>query len=128
MINSLVVKLPYPHKFWGVTISLKRDVGFLFTNLSMFLFRENQKIETSKDYEKWIAEQGQNRLVTEMMYAAAQAYCMELRLKQTFTKSGLTAAVSMADQEIQVKIIESWRNSQTFGAVESKKKTTKKSA
>ena len=122
MINSIVVSLPYPHKLWGMTLSLKRDVGFLFTNLSMFLFRENQKIETSKDYEKWIAENGQNRLVTEMMYAAAQAYCMELKLKQTFTKSNLTAAIATADAEIQARIVEGWRSSQTFGLVEGKKK------
>lgn len=122
MINSIVVSLPYPHKFWGVTLSLKRDVGFLFTNLSMFLFRENQKIETSKDYEKWLEENGQNRLVTEMMFAAAQAYCLELRLKQNFTKSSLTAAIATADQETQKKIVEAWRSSQTFGAVEGKKK------
>lgn len=122
MINSIIVSLPYPHKFWGVTISLKRNVGFLFTNLSMFLFRENQEIQTSKDYEKWIEINGQNRLVTEMMYAAAQAYCLETRLKQTFTKSSLTAAIATADQDTQKKIVEAWRTSQTFGAVEGKKK------
>lgn len=122
MINSIIVSLPYPHKFWGVTISLKRNVGFLFTNLSMFLFRENNIIGTSFDFDKWRKENCDTRYLTEQFYAAAQAYCMENRLKQNFTKTNLTQAISMSSEETQKKLLETWQKSHSFGLVESKKK------
>jgi hypothetical protein len=119
---KIEVKLPYPHYIWGVSISIKRKVGFLFTNQSIFNFRENMNINTSEDYERWMTENGQNRLVTEMMYAAAQAYCQASRSKQRFTKAKLTAAIATASPEIQAEIVNAWRHSQTFGVVEGKKK------
>lgn len=122
----IVVNLPYPHRLFGVTVSLNRKVGFLFTNLATFQFRENIGIETSDQYKKWLSENGESRLVTEMMYGAAQAYCMNTKIKQRFTKSKLTAAIASASPEIQKQIVDSWRKSQTFGNVEGKKKTIKK--
>lgn len=119
---KIVVKLPYPHQIFGVTVSFKRSIGFLFTNQAIYNFRENLDIYTSEDYNGWIERNGQNRLVTEMMYAAAQAYCQAAVKKQTFTKSRLTAAIATAPAEVQESIVAAWRKSQTFGLVESKKK------
>lgn len=119
---KIIVKLPYPRRFFGLTVSIPRQIGFLFTNQSIYNFRENLNIQTSEDYEKWIKDNGQNRLVTEMMYGAAQAYCQAERKKQTFTKSKLTAAIATAPAEVQESIVAAWRKSQTFGFVESKKK------
>lgn len=126
MKDALIVRLPYPHKFWGVTISTGRDIGFLFTNLSMFLFRENNIVGTSFDYDKWLKENGNTRYLIEQYYASAQAYCLEYRLKQTFTKSNLTQAIGAAGEETQKKLLDAWQKSHTFGLVESKKKTMKK--
>ena len=118
----IIVKLPYPHNVWGITISLKRDIGFLFTNQSIFNFRENVGIQTSEDYERWMKENGETRLVTEMMYGAAQAYCQAAVKRQRFTKTKLTQAIAAAPVEVQQSIVSAWRKSQTFGLVESKKK------
>jgi hypothetical protein len=118
----IIVKLPYPHNIWGITISLKRKIGFLFTNQSIFNFRENVGIQTSEDYERWIKENGESRLVTEMMYGAAQAYCQAAVKRQSFTKTKLTQAIASAPVEVQQEIVSAWRKSQTFGLVESKKK------
>jgi hypothetical protein len=123
---KIVVSLPYPRRIFGITISLNRRIGFLFTNQSIFNFRENQKIETSDDYEKWIEQNGQNRLISEMMYASAQAYCQAKSKKQRFTKSQLIAAIALSPTETQESIVNAWRKSQTFGNVESKKKTKRK--
>lgn len=122
MKDALIVRLPYPHKFWGVTISTGRDIGFLFTNLSIFLFRENNIIGTNFDFDKWHKENGDARYMTEQLYASAQAYCLEYRLKQTFTKSNLTQAIGAAGEEIQTKLLDAWKKSHSFGLVESKKK------
>jgi len=121
-MNEIIVMLPYPHRIFGVTISLNKAVGFLFTNLSLFLFRENSGITTSDEYKAWLKNNGESRLITEMMFSAAQAYCMTYRKKQDFTKSKLTAAIATSAPETQQRIIDAWRKSQTFGMVEGKKK------
>lgn len=122
MKDSIVVSLPYPHKFLGLTISTKRNIGFLFTNLSMFLFRENNRFETNFDFDKWLKEHGETRYLIEQYYAAAQAYCMQTRTKQTFTKTSLTQAISFASEEVQKELLSAWKKSHEFGLVESKKK------
>lgn len=122
MKDSLIVQLPYPRRFLGVTISIKMNVGFLFTNLSMFLFRENNRMETNFDFDKWLKQHGETRYLIEQYYAAAQAYCMETRTKQTFTKTKLTQSITMADETVQKSLLEAWQRSHTYGAVESKKK------
>lgn len=123
--DSIIVSLPYPYKFLGVTFFLKRKIGFLFTNLATFQFRENAKFKTDDDYKKWLKENGQSRLISEMMYGAAQAYCLTEKKEQNFTKEKLIAAVSVAGDEIQKKILDGWERSQTFGAVLEKKKLIK---
>ncbi len=122
MKDDLIISLPYPRKFFGLTISWNKKIGFLFTNLSIFLFREEAKITTSESYTNWIKANGESRLVTEMMYSAAQAYCLHYRLKQDFTKEKLMVAIASAPNETQQTIISAWRNSQTFGLIEGKKK------
>jgi len=128
MKDELIVFLPYPHKLLGLTVSTNKKVGFLFTNLSIYQFRENNNIATSEEYTKWIKENGESRLVTEMMYGAAQAYCMDRSIKQTFTKSKLTAAIALSGADVQKSIVDAWRKSQTFGLVESKKKVMAKAS
>ena len=88
----------------------------------MFLFRENNIVGTSFEFDKWRKENGDTRYLTEQFYAAAQAYCMQFRLKQTFTKTNLTQAIGASGEETQKKLLDAWQHSHSFGLVESKKK------
>jgi len=120
--DYLMINLPYPARFLGINFLKPRRIGFLFTNLSIFLFRENEHLQTSDDYNAWIKAHGQSQLVSEMVYAAAQAYCMEEKVKENFTKAGLRVAIATSPEELQAKIVNAWKNSQTFGAKIEKKK------
>lgn len=100
----------------------------MFTNLSIFNFRENNNINNSDEWTKWVKENGEARLVSEMMYGAAQAYCMDNKVKQKFTKAKLTAAIALSGAEVQKTIVDAWQRSQTFGLVESKKKQIAKAS
>jgi hypothetical protein len=128
MKDELITYLPYPYRFLWFTINWKKKIGFTFTNLSVFNFRENNNINNSDDYKKWIKDNGESRYMLEMIYAAAQAYCMDNRLKQKFTKSKLAAAFALADAEIQKSIVSGWSKSHTFGLVEGKKKPIAKAS
>jgi len=128
MKDELITCLPYPRSLFGLTISPKKRIGFLFTNLSIFNFRENNNINNSDEWTKWVKENGEARLVSEMMYGAAQAYCMDNKVKQKFTKAKLTAAIALSGAEVQKTIVDAWQRSQTFGLVESKKKQIAKAS
>lgn len=118
--DTILISLPYPFRF----LTFSRKIGFTFTNMAIFLFREHEDIKTSKDYSDWIEKHGQSGLITEMLYHAACAYCLANRKRENFTKEGLKKAIALADQETQEKILQVWRASETFGATvkQSKKK------
>lgn len=119
--GSITIKLPYPHKLFGVTISLKRPIGFLFTNLSMFLFRENLGIKTSEDYAKWLKENGDIKLISEILYAAAIAFSMTERKNNNFCKRELLQAINGADEQTRDMLVNAWKMSTDFNY---KKKVT----
>lgn len=122
--DTILISLPYPLRF----LTLKRKIGFTFTNMAIFLFREHENITTSKEYSEWIQAHGQTGLINEMLYHAACAYCLQNRKRENFTKEGLKKAIALADQETQEKILKVWRSSETFGATvtQSKKKVNPK--
>lgn len=110
--DSIIIRLPYPVKF----LTIPRKIGFLFTNLSIFLFREDNNIKTSKDYEQWVNDHGQNMFLNEMLYSAARAYCQQTKKHENFTKENLIKAVALSSQEKQEAILKVWQSSETFGA------------
>lgn len=122
--DTIIVRLPYPVKF----LTIPRKIGFTFTNMAIFLFREHNEIKTSKDYSEWIEKHGQTGLISEMLYHAACAYCLQNKRRENFTKQGLQKAVALASTETQEKILKVWRASETFGATvkQSKKKVNQK--
>lgn len=120
--DTVIVNLPFPSKFLGVSFFKYKQMGFVFTNLSIFLFRENNNLETSDDYNEWLKINGEAKLLNEMIYAAAQTYLMTNQLKQKFSKRDLSVAISSASEEVQKKIVNVWKNSNTFGNKEVKKK------
>ena len=123
--DTILISLPYPIKF----LTLKRKIGFEFTNMAIFLFRESEDIKTSKDYTDWIEKHGQPGLISEMLYHAACAYCLTNRKRENFTKEGLSKAIALTSTADQERILKVWRASETFGATvkESKKKVQPKS-
>lgn len=130
--DTILISIPYPVKFligtfnYGVT--RPRKIGFTFTNMAIFLFREHEDIKTSKDYSDWIEKHGQSGLISEMLYHAACAYCLQNRKRENFTKEGLKKAIALTSTEDQERILKVWRASETFGATvnPSKKKVSPK--
>jgi len=122
--DTILISIPYPIKF----LTLKRKIGFTFTNMAIFLFREHEDIKTSKQYSEWIEKHGQAGLISEMLYYAACAYCLENRKRENFTKKGLKKAIALTSTEDQERILKVWRASETFGATvqTSKKKVSPK--
>jgi hypothetical protein len=118
--DTILISLPYPFKF----LTLSRKIGFTFTNLAMYLFRESTGITTSKEYEQWVKDHGQPGFISEMLYHSARAYCLQNRKRENFTREGLKKAIALSDTEIQNKILNVWKASESFGATvkESKKK------
>lgn len=118
--DSIVLKLPYPVKF----LTIGRKIGFLFTNLSIFLFREANGLKDSKDYTDWVNVHGESGLIAEMLYHSACAWSLQNRKKQNFTKSGLSKAIALLSAEKQGQLMNVWKQSEIFGATikQSKKK------
>lgn len=112
MNDTLIIKLPYPVRF----LTIPRKIGFLFTNLALFLLREDKGFDTSTDYEKWVKENGNTALANEWIYNAARAYCLQNRKRENFTKEGLLKAIAIAPAETKEKIMKTWLASEQFGA------------
>ena len=126
MHDRVKIRIAYPFKFLWFTIMLHKRVGFTFTNLAIFLFRESNKIENSDQYKAWIKENGQPAFINEMLYSAAKAWCLNNRKKENFTKVGLLTGVALSSKEVQEEIMQRWKNSETFGLPKAKKKSIKK--
>lgn len=120
--DSIIVNLPFPAKFLGVSFFKFKRMGFTFTNMAIFLFRENNQLQSSDDYNEWLKKNGEAKLVSEMIYSAAQTYCMNNQLKQKFTKQDLNIAIASTTQENQKEIMKCWTNSSNFGLKFQKKK------
>lgn len=122
MHDQIKLKLPYPVKFLGIQFTRKREIGFSFTNLAMFNFRENQGLKTSADWDNWQKEHGTFAATAEMLYASAVAYCMHEKKQENFTKEGLYKSLALLPEDEQKRIADVWQNSQTFGMTYDKKK------
>lgn len=120
------VKLPYPTTIFGKTFIRSREIGFEFNNLAMFNFRENTGLVDSKKLTDWIEKYGHPRMINEIIYGAAQAYCMIHKTRENFVKSKLLQAVTLADEETQRKIIAAWELSINSGKDKKQEETEKK--
>lgn len=126
MHDRIKIRIAYPLRILWFTIMIRKWVGFAFTNLSIFLFREENGIKDSDQYKAWVKKNGQAAFINEMLYCAAKAWCMNNHEKENFTKVGLLTGVALSPQSVQEKIMKKWQNSETFGMPEVKKKSTKK--
>ena len=128
MKDVIILNLPYPVRILGVTVFIKREIGFMFTNLALYFFTQNNNLKTSSDLDKFAKNEGDGRLTTEMIHAAATAYCSFYRKKVNFEKGKLYLALTSGTEQQQKDLFTVWGDSQTFGAkYEVKKKETKRS-
>lgn len=115
--DTIIVSLPYPVKF----LTLKRKIGFTFTNLYKYLMWVGNDKKPMSELRK---EKSEQSLFNECLYWAAVAYCQTNKKAENFTKDKLIKAVVLSNQATQESIIKVWNASETFGATikESKKK------
>lgn len=107
--DTILISLPYPFRF----LTLKRKIGFTFTNLYKYLLFEGNGCRQMSELKK---EKSENEIRVESLYYAAVAYCQLNRKRENFTKEGLRKAIALADQETHEKILKVWWASETFGA------------
>ena len=80
----------------------------------------------SETFEKGIEKNGNVKFANEMLYAAAQAYCMMNKTKENFSKDKLVQAISMSSQDIQDKLMKTWFDSMDKSLESDKKKAQRK--
>lgn len=124
--GTVEVKLPYPIKILGGTFYRNRIIGFSFDQLSMLIILKNNNVDMKK-YSAWRKKINNNKFVIETMFAAAQSYCKERRLKDNFTKKGLLHAFDECSNETRELIAACWKDSEELGYKElpGKKKAVK---
>lgn len=122
MKDYIILTLPYPVRIWFVKLSINRKVGFLFTNLAKHIFHENNNINTSQDLEEWNKINGTGKLVSEMFYASAMAYCMKYYKRPNFDKHKLIIAINSSSEEAQGQLVKAYQSSESFGIKEAEKK------
>lgn len=126
--DKIKVSLPFLQKNWLGRQRIKyKTIGFEFTNLMMstFILNNNLVGKKPKDLNEMVEKNGQNWYLNESFYCAALAYCQSEKMPENFTKEALIKAIILADQETQQKILNTWQNSQTFGASFKKKVQSK---
>jgi len=119
--DRIVVELPFPVKILGIRFFKKKKVGFLFTNLALLLFRNNNNTLSGKELQFWIEKHGQAEFAFQCMYYAAIAYNMDSRQHENFTMDELRIAIKMGDEPTLKAIGEVWESSQNFGVTIKKK-------
>lgn len=124
--GTIILKLPYPIRIGFIRLFIKRKIGFSFDQRSLFQVLQNNNIDLP-DHSKWLKETSQSRIVLETLYAGAQSYCIERRVKDNFTKKGLSLALSEAGEDVTSKIIDCYMKAEKLGHKEmpGKKKVVK---
>jgi len=119
--DRIVVELPFPVKWMVVRFFRKKKVGFLFTNMALLLFRNNNNTQSGTELNKWIEKHGKAEFAFQCMYYAAIAYNMDSRQPDNFTMDELRIAIKMGDETTLKAISEVWEASNNFGVTVKKK-------
>ena len=107
--DTIIISLPYPVKF----LTIKRKIGFTFTNLYKYLLYEGNGNKSMTELKK---EKGENAILIESLYYTAVAYCQLNKKRQNFTLEGFKKCIALSSVADQEKILKVWRASETFGA------------
>lgn len=123
-MGTIELILTHFRKFWFLRFKSKIKVGFCFWNDAILLTCRNMKIEL-KDFFQW-AEKNQTLYFSEMLYAAYLIWCKENYHRPSLSKQDLLYSFSIAKIEDQKAVMQTWRDSESFGVKEDKKKVIKK--
>lgn len=118
--STITAKLPFKVKFLGISILKYKTVGFKFTNLTKFFFFEKNKLADSVDFNSWIKEHGNDKMLADMLFCAYEVYCQTHLKKPEYNESQLMTAIGMADDETKKAIGRAWENSNAFGKKKAK--------
>lgn len=127
--DTIVVKMPYPIRVGRFSISLDKKVGFTFTNLTIFFFRQNIGVETNKQLQDWHKENGHAKFMFETLWAAYEAYCALNYKKVKLDKEHFILAFSALTEDKKEQVLKVMQQAQDFGLKQppgSKKKVTRK--
>ncbi len=123
-LNRVTIKLPYPIRVGLFYIQIKKEIGFSFDNMSLFLLRENLGLSDSSELKQWIEKRSTNELMVEQLFAAHQSFCLWEK-KTSIAKKKFMEGISHIGKDDLKKIIEVYERSDTFGSKKSKKKTVR---
>lgn len=127
MINKVTIKIPYPKKLGLIFLNTKKKVSFSFDNLSMFIFREDNKIDTVAHFNKWQKEHSDFDMFVYAAYAAAKSYSTNERKKFNLNLNKFALGLAQAEKSDLEKLTKVWKDSQSYGAerMPGKKKAAK---
>lgn len=116
MINRYSLKISYPIKLGFLFINRKIKVNFSFDNYSIFLFGEDNKIESPEDLNNWKKEHGEFDLFVYAAYCAAKSYAIQNRKKFKLNLNKFALGLAQADKDELTKLTEVWKRSSEYGA------------
>ena len=118
MINKTSISINYPVRLGFISINRKRTVKLSFDNLALFIFREDNEIDTSEDLQKWQKQHNEFDFMIHAVFAACKSW--HLQNKKTFNFELKKFAIGFADakKEDIEKVIEVWKRSQNYGATD----------
>lgn len=117
------LKLTRLKKFWFIRIPVKIRVGFLFWNEAIIICSRDLKIEL-KDFFDW-AEKNNTLYFTQMLFAAYILWCKENYKKPALSKHELIYAFTTLPEDKQKELMMVWKDSESFGVKQEKKKVKK---
>jgi hypothetical protein len=115
MINRITIKIPYPKKFGIISFNTTKKVTFWFDNYAMFIFREDNKINTAEDLDKWRKEHGDYDFFARAAFSAVKSYCVQNRKKCNLELNKFALGLASADKDDIVRLTDVWKKSQEYG-------------
>ena len=112
--GTIEIKLPYPIRLGFISFFVNRKIGFSFDQRSMFNLLENNEIDLP-NHSDWLKKTPKGVIVLEQLFAGAQSYCEHRRIKDNFTKKGLSLALTEAGSEATDQIIKCYQDSEQLG-------------
>lgn len=125
--DTIILRLPFAKRTWyGMQVIKHRAIGFEFTNRLKLELANLHGLEKESDFNALVEKHGQQWVINQSLFCSARAFCITNRLQENFDYDSLMKALALADTSDQEKLMNCWKNSQTFGASFKKKAKEKK--
>lgn len=108
-------------------LNTKKKVSFSFDNLAMFIFREDNKIDTVADFNKWQKEHSDFDMFVYAAFSAAKSYATKKRKRFDLALNKFALGLAQCQPSEIERLTKVWKDSQSYGAVKTpgKKKAVK---